>query len=131
VPSESRLRFEEDATRTTTCRLPPGTLFLVSVLGESGDPSHLPALRACILEVEVVLPDMLRHVLDVDAVLAWLAVLARSQPADAASPEAVESMSTLRGGIPVEGVQVLLEGGQIDADMESTSVHATGESRVI
>jgi hypothetical protein len=128
VPSEGRLRVKEDAAHATTCRLPPGTLFLVSVLGEPGDPSHLSALRACILEVEVILPDVLRHVSYVDTMSALDVALARGQFADAANPAAFEGALAIR--CHVEDVEVFPERGKVHKDERSTSIYTANEGGV-
>jgi hypothetical protein len=69
------------------------------------DPAYLPALRARVLEVEMMLPDMFSDILLMYAMDGPLAILA-FELADAANPAALEGMSTADRRIAMVGAEV-------------------------
>jgi hypothetical protein len=109
-------------------------------LREAIRPTGLPALRARILEVEVLLPDVPNDVFAMHAVTVvamivtlWMLqvpTLAPSALADASGPPTFEGLATPERRVAVEEPEMCFESGCVDGDVDSALIDQTSESGV-
>jgi hypothetical protein len=109
-------------------------------LREAIRPAGLPALRARILEVEVLLPNVPNDVFAMYSVtvmamivtlqMLWVPTLAPSALAGASGPPSFEGLATPERRAAVEEPEICFESGYVDGEVDSALIDQTSESGV-